>query len=92
MARVSHARTNFVCFDCMTTMRGLCAPSKASDHSCPQCGWRMVNIGTRWRVPKKDRKAWDEFMSKVLKAPGINEDYRAVTRQKAQASLKKGPA
>jgi formiminotetrahydrofolate cyclodeaminase len=50
----------------------------------------MVNIGTRWRVPKKDRKAWDAFMGKVLKAPGINDSYKAITRQKAQAALKKG--
>ena len=96
MARRAPARTNFVCFDCMTTHRGLCVPTARTgyigDHSCPQCGWRMVNLGTRWRVPKKDRKAWDAFMAKVLKAPGINDAYKSVTRQKTQAALKKGQA
>lgn len=40
----------------------LCAPCRVVDkylYTCPRCGGSMLDMGTRWRAPKKSNKrAW----------------------------------
>ena len=53
------ANVTFVCFDCRKSARGY--QFQEAPH-CPDCGKTMVNIGYRWRMPKKNRdKAWKEL-------------------------------
>ena len=54
------SNSNHVCFDCRITRKagGVC-----------NCGKDLISVGTRWRMPKKNRaKAWADLKELMLKS------------------------
>jgi hypothetical protein len=50
----------YVCFDCMLSRRRPYAPGN-EPVQCSSCHKPMEHLSYRIRIPRKDRKKWDEF-------------------------------
>lgn len=66
--------TTFICFECMESRRSTIF---ANPH-CPLCQKSMIRLGYKIRIPKKDRKLWNEF-GKWLKE--MNPYYKELLKE-----------
>lgn len=62
------SKTNYICLDCNKHMRISCV--YGGEVICSSCGRKMMDVGTRTRVPKKNN--WKQFRKYILS----NEYYK----------------
>ena len=72
----SSFRNTKVCFPCMKVSRS------KGDSICPTCNSRMITLSSKFRVPKQNRKLWDEFEEWVRNYNSYYEE--SITRQRIE--------